>query len=352
MLALPAVTLSTAALVDTVQCADALDYLRGLPSNFVNCIVTSPPYYGLRDYGIAGQIGLEETPAAYVERLRVLFAEARRVLRDDGVLWLNLGDSYANDEKWGGSTGGKHVNGLHGDTNVGRGKKATGLPAKNLIGIPWRVAFALQDDGWILRSDVIWHKPNPMPESVTDRPTKAHEYVFLFSKQPRYWYDADAIKQPVKPHSIKRQARSVSDHRKNLNGAPGQPPHSMFRPRKNTKQDSVGKRQYAGFNERYENTLTPMANARTVWSIPTKGNSLAHFAMMPPKLARRCILAGCPRGGIVLDPFMGAGTTAKAALSEQRHYVGSELNPEYVDIINNELGKPIAVSLFDVMEVA
>ena len=680
MIALPARAATAHIERDTVVCMDALEALRRMDDASVNCIVTSPPYYGLRDYGIAGQIGLEDTPAAYVERLRVLFAEARRVLRDDGTLWLNIGDSYGT----GGS--GQNFSSEHGSTaqsttalgGYGHIKKSPvrGME-KQLLGIPWRLAFALQDDGWILRSEIIWHKclsggayiyartqkgdmpmmvrdaarlsdvqlwngqkwtrviqwerlprkgneleivlrsgerisctpehrfptqrgltpadqlqsgdviesarlpepetpyappimtndaawfigmylaegsrsgdtiqiaghaketgrlqrlrdiaayyggtltydingnnltirmygrflntiidqyvsgktaknkglkvrcwshsnewlrsllhgylegdghwdapnarwrlgftrnynlerdlrilaarlglkltiktsfatmdgrrfptfrgelrletsnhfnehpmteiveirsarcrevydvtvedephlfalasgvlthnSNPMPESVRDRPTKAHEQVFLFSKQPRYWYDADAIAEPVKPHSIKRQARAVSDTHKNLNGAPGQKPQSMFRPRKNAKQDAVGKRQYAGFNKRYENAITPMANARTVWTIPTKGNSLAHFAMMPPELARRCILAGCPRGGVVHDPFMGAGTTAIEARKLGRHYTGSELNPANVTLTNNRLrlgdettkalerGEPITLPMF------
>lgn len=323
-LALPSLTPSTASLIDRVHCADALDFLRRLPSNFVNCIVTSPPYFGLRDYGIAGQIGLEDTPAAYVERLRVLFAEARRVLRDNGVLWLNLGDSYGSS-----SSGQNFDPAYHASNGGGQGPAGTfghvrkgsvrGME-KQLLMIPARVAIALQDDGWILRSDVIWHKPNPMPESVRDRPTKAHEYVFVFAKSPRYWYDAEAIREPARDWGPR--------DRSNFRGGITDP-----------------LLKHHGFTN--GDWAEDGRNARTVWTIPTQGNALAHFAMMPPELARRCILAGCPRGGLVLDPFMGAGTTAKVAISEQRHYIGSELNPEYVDIANGQLAQPIAVSLFD-----
>ena len=328
---------------------DALTLLKAMPSGSVNCIVTSPPYFGLRDYQVDGQIGLEETPREYVDKLVMIFHEARRVLRDDGVLWVNIGDSYAGGGNYRGineetlspkqrSNGGSH--GIPQNLGV----MNSGLPPKSLLGIPWRVAFGLQDDGWILRSDVIWHKPNPMPESVTDRPTKAHEYVFLFAKSGKYFYDKDAIATPVKPDSIKRQGRAVSDTHKNLNGAPGQPPHSMFQPRPN-KQDALGKRTYAGFNERYENAETPMANKRSVWTVPTVGFPGAHFATFPPDLIEPMILAGCPAGGLVLDPFMGSGTTALVARSHGRDYIGSELNSEYVEIARERLAEPYTLPM-------
>ena len=179
----------------TIYQGDALEILRGLPAESVHCCVTSPPYWGLRDYEVNGQLGLERTPNEYVMRLVGILNEVRRVLRVDGTLWLNLGDSYANDGKWGGSTGGKHAAGLHGK-QVGRQRRETGLKPKELVGIPWRVAFALQADGWYLRSDIIWAKPNPMPESITDRPTRSHEYIFLLAKAKQYYYDADAIAEP------------------------------------------------------------------------------------------------------------------------------------------------------------
>jgi len=221
-------------LVNKIHCMDALELLARLPDNCINCIITSPPYFGLRDYGVSGQIGLERTPAEYVQALVTLFREARRVLREDGVMWLNLGDSFTGSGKGPAGVSSQLGGVVNNAQALNQRTDVDGLASKNLLLIPARVAIALQDDGWICRMDVIWHKPNPMPESVTDRPTKAHEYVFMFVKSGKYWYDAEAIKEPVKEHSIKRQARAVSDTHKNHNGAPGQTPHSMFSPRPNT----------------------------------------------------------------------------------------------------------------------
>ena len=279
---------------------DCLEVLRGLPDGMAQACVTSPPYYGLRDYGHAGQIGLEETPDAYVARLVGVFREVRRVLRDDGTLWLNLGDSYSSDSKWGGSTGGKHVKALHGDTGAGRGRRHTGMKDKDLLGIPWMVAFALRADGWWLRQDIIWHKPNAMPESVTDRCTKSHEYVFLLSKSARYYYDADAISEPVSK------------------GAAG----SSFCTGK-TATHQLGRASEA------ERADADTRNRRDVWTIATQPFHGAHFAVMPPALVEPCILAGCPKDGVVLDPFTGSGTVGEVALLAGRQFVGIELNPEY-----------------------
>lgn len=280
--------------------ADCRDALKGMDAASVHCCVTSPPYFGLRDYGVDGQIGLEPTPDGYVAELVGVFREVRRVLRDDGTLWLNLGDSYANDAKWGGASGGKHVSALHGNSGIGRAKKNTGLKAKDLIGIPWRVAFALQADGWYLRQDIIWHKPNPMPESVRDRCTKAHEYVFLLSKSERYYFDAGAIAEP----SVKGAAGSSFSEGK-------------------TAAHQLGR---SSLSERVE---AETRNKRSVWTVATKSFSEAHFATFPPELIEPCILAGCPEGGTVLDPFGGAGTTALVASRLQRSSVLIELNPEY-----------------------
>lgn len=281
---------------------DALARLRGMPDESVHCCVTSPPYFGLRDYGVDGQIGLEESPEAFVARLVEVFAEVRRVLRADGTCWVNLGDSYANDGKWGGATSGKHVSGLHGQGGVGRGKRFTGLKPKDLVGIPWRVAFALQADGWWLRSDIIWGKPNPMPESVTDRPTKAHEYVFLLTKSARYWYDAGAIAEPgAEPDRVRRG-------------------------------EAFGGKNGASVRHGAQSVITgsiSTRNARSVWTIAIQPFPGSHFATMPPSLAERCILAGCPSGGTVLDPFGGAGTTGLVADRLQRDAVLIELNPGY-----------------------
>lgn len=262
----------------TILQGDALAVLAGLPDASVHCVVTSPPYYGLRDYGVDGQIGLEDTPAEYVDRLVAVFREVRRVLRADGVCWLNIGDSYANDTKWGGNTGGKHAIGLHGKTNVGRGRKQTGAKPKDLLGIPWRLAFALQDDGWWLRQDVIWHKPNPMPESVTDRCTKAHEYVFLLTKSARYFYDAQAVAEPSTYPDDDRKSRSAAD------------------------QKRMPTAEIAGV--RPGSATYPTRNRRSVWTIATEPSSIDHFAKMPDTLAELCILAGTSARGVC--PVCGA----------------------------------------------
>ena len=288
----------------TLHHGDALQVLRTLPEDSVDCIVTSPPYYGLRDYGESGQYGTEVSPTEYVDTMRAVFAEARRVLAANGTLWLNLGDSYANDAKWGGSSGGKHVEHLHGQTGIGRGKRTTSLPPKSLIGIPWRVALALQDDEWTLRADVIWRKENAMPESVGDRPAKTHEHVFLFARAPRYWFDLDAIREPHAPATIAAATRARKPYH-----APGQKPNVKTR------------------------GMAPAgANPGDVWTFPTQPFPGAHFAVMPLALAERCILAGCRPGGTVLDPFCGSGTTGMAALKHGRRFVGIDLSARYLDL--------------------
>ena len=281
---------------------DCRDMLKTLPDASVQSIITSPPYYGLRDYGMPGQIGLEPTPGEYVQTLVSVFREAFRVLKDTGTLWLNLGDSYASDTKWGGATSGKHAGKLHGDTGIGRRRTSTGLPDKSLMGIPWRVAFALQDDGWILRSDIIWHKPNAMPESIKDRPTRAHEYVFLFSKQPRYYYDADAI----------AEKSSSSGGGFSQKYAEAQLNHGAMRL---ARPETHGKR-----------------NKRTVWYIPTRPYADAHFAVMPEALVEPCVLAGSAPGDTILDPFGGSGTVGRVALKHRRAAVLIELNADYIKL--------------------
>ena len=302
----------------------------------VQMCVTSPPYYGLRDYGVPGQLGLEQTPDDYVQKIVSVFRAVRDALADDGVLWLNLGDSYANDDKWGGSSGGKHVSELHGKSSIGRTRRITGLKAKDLIGIPWRVAFALQADGWYLRSDVIWHKPNPMPESVTDRPTKAHEYVFLLSKSERYYYNHEAIREQATHSSVERWRQNV-EAQEGSDRVPGKTNGKMKAvggPRRSEKQRGHWRR-HNGFNDRWDHMSTAEQaamgrNKRTVWTVPTIGFKGAHFATFPPALIEPCILAGSPPGGIVLDPFMGSGTTAQVATNLGRQFIGCELNPDYV----------------------
>ena len=290
---------------------DCLEVLRGLPDGMAQTCVTSPPYYGLRDYGHAGQVGLEATPDAYVARLVDVFREVRRVLRDDGTLWLNLGDSY-NSGASGGLGGSTLLGGQSNQRQSNRAESrkkrhdAEGLKTKDLFGIPWLVAFALRADGWWLRQDIIWHKPNPMPESVTDRCTKAHEYVFLLTKSARYFYDADSIREPP---TGRTDALSVI----------------------NTGAD----------NGREKRTLnndgTIGANARSVWTIATQPYSGAHFATMPPALAERCIKAGSRPGDMVLDPFGGAGTTGLVADRLGRSATLIELNPEYARLARERI---------------
>jgi DNA modification methylase len=258
----------------TFMQGDALARLRDLPDGVFQTCVTSPPYFGLRDYGAEGQIGLEDTPDAYVARLVEVFREVRRTLREDGTLWLNLGDSYASDSKWGGSTGGKHVRALHGDAGAGRGKRHTGMKDKDLIGIPWMVAFALRADGWYLRRDVIWAKPNPMPESVQDRPTSSHEYVFLLTKTDRYFYDRGAIMEQAAPESAARYGYDFG----------GAENEALVDAGARTKP--IGARHFNG-----------LRNARSVWTIPTRPFRGAHFAVMTPDLAEKCLRAGASEGG-------------------------------------------------------
>ena len=302
---------------------DARSCLATLPPESVQCCVTSPPYWGLRDYGCEGQLGLERTPEEYVAKMIEVFREVRRVLRQDGVLWLNLGDSHCSTDKWGGGGNpGKQTVAEDGSVPswAVRARKPAipGLKPKDLVGIPWRVAFALQADGWWLRSDVIWSKPNPMPESVTDRPTRSHEYVFLLTKSERYFYDAAAIAEPATTSSVKKWTDGGSD-----------------------KQRGHGRR-HAGFNGRYAERLAVKGapttrNARSVWSIAVKPFSGAHFATMPPDLAEVCVLSGSRAGDLVLDPFAGAGTTGLVAARHGRDFVGVELNPAYAEMARERI---------------
>lgn len=295
---------------------DCLAGLQALPDNSIDCCATSPPYFGLRDYGITGQIGLEETPDKYVERLVGIFNEVFRVLKPSGTLWLNIGDSYAGSGKGG---GGKHVYLDLGQTR-NNAKTWDGIKAKDLIGIPWLLAFELRRAGWYLRQDIIWHKPNAMPESVKDRCGKSHEHIFLLSKSPRYYFDKDAIKQPAKTKEKIGYTYQVGG--KKRTGLNQNDPAL----RKNT-------------NRSY--TPTDMVNKRDVWSVNTKPSKEAHFAVFPQELITDCIKAGCPKGGVVLDPFMGSGTTAIVARRLGRNYLGFELNPEYMGIIEKRLNENI-----------
>lgn len=297
-----------------------LEVLRTLPNESVQTCVTSPPYFGLRDYGCDGQIGLESTPDAFVASLVEVFAEVHRVLKSDGTLWLNLGDSYAAQrggtsmpaETLAGGVGGKGDKAAHRghDGAAGhahRNASNIGLKHKDLIGIPWRVAFALQQYGWYLRQDIIWHKPNPMPESVTDRCTKSHEYIFLLSKSDRYYYDYEAIKEDATTPPTMRDKHAEGYQADYVKG-------DRF---------SSGARVYGADGRR---------NKRSVWTVTTKPFKGAHFAVYPTELIRPCILAGSRPGDIVLDPFNGSGTTGFVSMEERRKYVGIDINDEYLAI--------------------
>jgi DNA modification methylase len=281
----------------------------------VQTCVTSPPYFGLRDYGHEAQIGLEQTPEEYVEAMVEVFRCVKDVLADDGTLWLNIGDSYARQggrvsdqpRHWDGRE--KTAGSLHGT----RQAQDIGLKPKDLIGIPWMLAFALRADGWYLRQDIIWHKPNPMPESVRDRCTKAHEYIFLLSKSDRYFFDSEAIKEPAKQDWGTRNRSNGKYH----NEGSGLNPHS-------------------GLEKSYET-----ANKRSVWSVTTRPYKGAHFATFPPALIEPCILAGSREGDIVLDPFMGSGTTAQVALKNGRQYLGCELNEDYKALQDERIAKAL-----------
>lgn len=314
----------------------------------VNCVVSSPPYWGLRDYGVDGQYGLESTLEEWVKRITDVFDHVKTLLADDGTLWLNLGDSYCSGGRGGNSTAPTST--LQGSRDSQAAsmvkremKPPAGLKPKDMAGQPWRIAFALQAAGWYLRSDIIWHKPNPMPESTKDRPTKAHEYVFLMAKSERYHYDATAIAEPVTGNAHARGDGVNPKARNKVSGwASGDTPHDAISHAQPKKQDGHGRR-HAKFNERWKNKqnesfgaavneLVDTRNARSVWQIGTEPTSFAHFACFPRELVRRCILAGSKPGDIVFDPFMGSGTVAEVALSLGRQYIGTELNPEYAGI--------------------
>lgn len=313
---------------------DVRKMLLTLPDKSVQCCVTSPPYYCLRDYGNDNQIGAERSPQEYVDTMVSVFAEVWRVLADDGTLWLNLGDSY--------------VSSATGTSNVG-------LPAKNLIGIPWRVAFALQSAGWYLRADIIWHKENPMPESVTDRPTKSHEYIFLLTKQERYYYDHEAIKEPAKYGDDLGLLRSAAIFTA-ASDPVHNPQHSNSILKRITDKQRGHSRRHAGFNDRWDamerkEQCTGMRNKRDVWTVPTHPYPGAHFATYPPDLIRPCVRAGSRVGDTIIDPFSGAGTTGVVAIQEARNYIGIELNPAYAALSEARLAdtQPTLMDAFEPM---
>ncbi len=331
-----------------------------LADGCVQCCVTSPPYWGLRDYGVGGQLGLESTPELFVEQMVLVFREVWRVLKDDGILWLNLGDSYAGS----GGAGGDYKEGglksgqpkfdgtakLVRSKRVARGKNSgrwgggdtaiASLPAKNLVGVPWRVAFALQADGWYLRDEIVWAKPNPMPESVRDRCTKSHEKVFMLTKSSRYYFDQDAIREPYAASSLPRALRGVSSGNKNANGASGSTAHTFSKPRENARKEfeqahaggGSGLKGHSGYrNAEGRLLIHPKgANKKNVWTVPTRGYKGAHFATYPPALIEPMILAGSREGDVVFDPFVGSGTTLEVARKHGRSGVGLDLSLVYL----------------------
>ena len=304
----------------TYAIGNVFDVLPTLDAGRFRCCVTSPPYWGLRDYGHPDQLGLEATPELYVEHMVAVFREVRRTLTDDGTCWINIGDSYASGGTGGASPsstlsggGGRYRTGskLEAAHDAGAVSRAvpSGCKPKDLVGIPWMLAFALRADGWYLRSDIIWSKPNPMPESVKDRPTKAHEYVFLLSKSASYYYDADALAEPTTWRGQGRTTRTAEP-----SSMPGAPPHR-------------------GLRDDAPDSVEPTRNARSVWTIAPRPFSGAHFAVMPEELARRCIVAGSAVGDEVIDPFLGSGTVGRVAEAQGRHWFGVELQPDYEPII-------------------
>jgi DNA modification methylase len=310
-------------IANRILAGNNIDTLKKIPDNYVNCCITSPPYYGLRDYGIDDQIGLEETPQEYIRKLVEVFREVKRILKDDGTLWVNIGDSYAGSGKGGQSAEKRSENwqpvyphiGESARNNAvtkyaGKNRTPVGIKPKDLIGIPWMLAFALRADGWYLRQDIIWNKPNPMPESVTDRCTKSHEYIFLLSKSSQYYFNNDMIKEPAISTDNSIRDRDAT----RLNNTPGR-----------TKMGGLTKNDY----------LT--RNKRDVWTIATKPYKDAHFAVFPETLIIPCILYGCPENGIVLDPFLGSGTTAVVAIKNLRRYIGCEINPDYIKIAEHRI---------------
>ena len=311
---------------------DVRETLRALETGSVQTCVTSPPYFGLRDYGVSGQIGLESTPDAYVAELVAVFREVRRVLRDDGTLWLNLGDSYTGSASTGGTGKETDYTGKRSLPN----KRAEGLKAKDLIGIPWMLAFALRADGWYLRQDIIWHKPNPMPESVRDRCTKSHEYIFLFAKQQRYYFDQESIKVPLKEASVARLMQDV-ENQEGSGRVPGKTNGKMKAVCFGGNKQCPDTRLQSGKEWNPTMIVGGMANKKSVWTVPTRGYKGAHFATFPPQLISPCILAGCPVDGTVLDPFSGSGTTGQVAKSLGRNAILIELNPAYHDLIRSRL---------------
>lgn len=340
---------------------DVREQLKTLPAESVHCVVTSPPYWGLRDYGVSGQLGSEETPAEHIETMVGVFREVRRVLRSDGVCWVNYGDTYANDAKWGGATGGKHPKALHG-SSVGRSKRSTGLKPKDMCGIPFRFAMAMQADGWWWRQTLPWFKRNGMPESTSDRPANSIEYVFMLTKSGHCWYDVDAVALPVSPNTNARVSQDVAKQVGSLRangGAKTNGPMKAVVRRPKSVVAGAGVRSNESFEAATRENLPDrnFRNSDLFWmsvvgplglisdgdgeplalDVAVRSFKEAHFATFPPKLIEPLILGACPKGGLVLDPFGGAGTTGLVADRLGRDAVLIELNPKYGEIARKRI---------------
>ena len=302
---------------------DSVEMLKTLPANSVHCCVTSPPYYALRDYGAAGQIGREDTPEQYIEQLITVFSEVWRVLRPDGTLWVNIADTYCGTGNKGSYNDPKNPKGRTGQ-HISINRHVPGCKQKDMIGIPWLLAFALRSEGWYLRNAIVWEKGNAMPEGAKDRLTRSYEFVFLLAKSKTYYYDGMAIAEPTAESTKARLKRARGQH-KYTDGLPGQPAQNINSP------------QAAGTIT--DAMIPPYRNKRDVWRINTAPYKGAHFAAFPPKLAETCILAGCPPGGIVLDPFFGSGTTGLVAVQTGRQYIGIDINAEYCHLANERIAK-------------
>jgi DNA modification methylase len=318
--------------LNTIIEGDCLETLKTLPDKSIDTCVTSPPYYMLRDYGVPGQIGLEETPDMYIAKLLAVFDETRRVLKDAGTLWVNIGDSYNGSGKNKGNT--RPPNSFQYANNAGsasaRPLVLSDAKPKQLLGIPWRFALAMRSE-WILRQDIIWAKPSPMPESVHDRFCRSHEYLFLFSKQPKYYFNAEYALEPASGYDGRRDTLYKGGEKDMACGAHERWPSRRGYTRKEGETGLTPQRhgQYIPTH--------PMRIKRDVWVVPPEASNQKHYAMFPQKLILPCILCGCPEGGVVLDPFMGSGTTAIVAKKHGRNYLGCELNPAYIEIANTRI---------------
>jgi DNA modification methylase len=329
---------------------DCIETMRQMPAGIVQTCVTSPPYFGLRDYGHDGQIGLEPTPDEFIAKLVDVFREVKRVLRDDGTLWLNIGDSYAANRGY--QVPSTKGGAKHSDSQAAGGKSSTvpdGCKPKDLIGIPWMLAFALRADGWYLRQEIIWAKPNPMPESVTDRCTKAHESIFLLAKSEKYYFDNVAIKEAAAPSSVARWSQNLEQQagsdrvpgktNGNMKAVGGKGGKNAFRGQGHQRAGDNGPENREG-RDMQEVGASETRNKRSVWTVATTPYSGAHFATFPTALIEPCILAGAPTGGVVLDPFFGSGTTGQVAQNLGRKFIGCELNPAYKSLQDERLRQP------------